>query len=892
MSKKPDDELNQASSRVQQFFQLPPGESVRDFWSCSMKGASGSGKLYVTRHYLCWLGKSGFKRVSKVWGVPELRDIRADGKVIVLAYMTNTVIDTITFSFPDADNAQQALKTIRRIFFGINGNDIIHIAVEELDETKVKQVLEYDVTKLHEVNRNDQTPLILACFKNNRHMVSLLLSYYRKSKDKVDINQSIKGYHLLHAICRFPNLDGAILTDILDFPGILVTAEIDYDKTTPLHYFCEHSQSLDCVKLGELFLKSGANPNAKSKQNETPLHKAIFNPKVRVMMAQMLIKAGASADMRGGHRGDTPLHYAVRLRRRDLVECLLAGGGDLTVKNDEGQDALTLAIKENNKISDADSMEIVRVIKQVARLNQMLDACGILDKSKSFVSEGLHDLEVLCQLSPQQLEGLGLGLNMGSRVKLTNEIETLRAELAKQKQDEKRKNAVATALAQKGDISSHISSKNLREELNMTTGGQWEIPADSIEFTAKLGSGTSGQVFKGLFNRQEVAIKVLNESPNFETELEEFKKEFEILRKVNSPYMIKFYGAVIEKNLCMVMELCERGSLHDVLLKNTELKLNWDYGLNFSRDIAEGISVLHNHEPPIIHRDLKSLNLLVTKDWRVKVCDFGLSRLVQGDLKTFNRLCGTFAYCAPEVFKGGMATEKSDVYSMGIVFWEILNTIIKEKYEQPFAEFSLVNEYVVLVQASDGLRPTIPKNSPASYVDVYNTCVRGEPEERPTATQVASIIEHFQEEYKKDPSIFLGSHAEPRTNTRVTGKGSDGSLERRDRSSRASISSPPTSEKSFEYTWKRSVSSGVMSPYMEGDFDSLNDNSASSRRRSQVARSDAVTSGTTSSEGKKKESKRGSSRCLIETSTSPKEREDRKKVNREKSRDRDKKGTK
>jgi serine/threonine protein kinase len=75
--------------------------------------------------------------------------------------------------------------------------------------------------------------------------------------------------------------------------------------------------------------------------------------------------------------------------------------------------------------------------------------------------------------------------------------------------------------------------------------------------------------------------------------------------------MIKFYGAVIEKNLCMVMELCERGSLHDVLIKNTELKLNWENCLDFSRDIAEGISVLHTHDPPIIHRDLKSLNLLV-----------------------------------------------------------------------------------------------------------------------------------------------------------------------------------------------------------------------------------------------------------------------------------------
>lgn len=97
---------------------------------------------------------------------------------------------------------------------------------------------------------------------------------------------------------------------------------------------------------------------------------------------------------------------------------------------------------------------------------------------------------------------------------------------------------------------------------------------------------------------------------DFDDQLEEFKKEFDILRKVNSPYMITFYGAVIERNLSMVMELCERGSLYDVLIKTP--KQEWSRLLSFARDMAEGISVLHNLEPePIIHRDLKSLNLLV-----------------------------------------------------------------------------------------------------------------------------------------------------------------------------------------------------------------------------------------------------------------------------------------
>lgn len=92
--------------------------------------------------------------------------------------------------------------------------------------------------------------------------------------------------------------------------------------------------------------------------------------------------------------------------------------------------------------------------------------------------------------------------------------------------------------------------------------------------------------------------------------------------------------------------------------------ISWDRSLHFMRDMAEGVSILHDFQPaPIIHRDLKSLNLLVTKDYRVKLCDFGLSRSKQGDMQTFNRLCGTFAYCAPEVFNGDKVRSHHPLFS-------------------------------------------------------------------------------------------------------------------------------------------------------------------------------------------------------------------------------------
>lgn len=200
---------------------------------------------------------------------------------------------------------------IRRLFFGVNENTVLHIAVEQNDHEKIKAVLERDVRLLCKVNRTAQTPLIMACVKNDVKLVDLLLSYYRIAQEKkipeVDINQiSVRsGEHLLHVICRLQNIADSILKNILDFPGINVKIK-NNDDTTPLHYFCERNPSVYCEEIGYIFLfaffpasnslkkiiestltylrkkffEVGADVNALTKFNETPLHKSIFNNKV------------------------------------------------------------------------------------------------------------------------------------------------------------------------------------------------------------------------------------------------------------------------------------------------------------------------------------------------------------------------------------------------------------------------------------------------------------------------------------------------------------------------------------------------------------------------------------------------------------------------------------
>lgn len=119
----------------------------------------------------------------------------------------------------------------------------------------------------------------------------------------------------------------------------------------------------------------------------------------------------------------------------------------------------------------------------------------------------------------------------------------------------------------------------------------------------------------------------------------------------------------------------QKGSLWD-LLHNVEVHIEWQVLLSMARDAAKGMAYLHGLSPPILHRDLKTLNLLVDAYNTVKVADFGIARVRSVDTMTY---CGTPKWTAPEVLRMNSYSEKADVFSFGIVLWEILMR------EEPYA---------------------------------------------------------------------------------------------------------------------------------------------------------------------------------------------------------------
>jgi len=238
-----------------------------------------------------------------------------------------------------------------------------------------------------------------------------------------------------------------------------------------------------------------------------------------------------------------------------------------------------------------------------------------------------------------------------------------------------------------------------------------------------------------------------------EQEIDEFKKEFEVLRTVRNNNVVRFYGASMKPRLCMVMEYCGRGSLFHVM-KEPSTDLGWERAIGFCKEMCLGLQALHNNVPQILHRDLKTLNLLVNQEWRIKLCDFGLSRFATPEnLKTMQQMRGTFAYCDPEVYNGGIFCSASDIYSLGVILWEIVNRVIKGKYEQPYAEYkNLTFDFQIIISAAkEDLRPTIPPTCPQMVKDLITQLLHKSQTSRPSLDDFISRLDEIEKHFKGDP---------------------------------------------------------------------------------------------------------------------------------------------
>nr|ACJ85685.1 unknown [Medicago truncatula] len=239
----------------------------------------------------------------------------------------------------------------------------------------------------------------------------------------------------------------------------------------------------------------------------------------------------------------------------------------------------------------------------------------------------------------------------------------------------------------------------------------WEIDPSQLKYENKVGSGSFGDLFRGSYCSQDVAIKVLKPERISTDMLKEFAQEVYIMRKIRHKNVVQFIGACTRPpNLCIVTEFMSRGSLYDFLHRQKGV-FKLPSLLKVAIDVSKGMNYLHQNN--IIHRDLKTANLLMDENELVKVADFGVAR-VQTQSGVMTAETGTYRWMAPEVIEHKPYDQKADVFSFGIALWELLTG------ELPYSYLTPLQAAVGVVQK--GLRPTIPKNTHPRISELLQRC--------------------------------------------------------------------------------------------------------------------------------------------------------------------------
>jgi serine/threonine protein kinase len=222
------------------------------------------------------------------------------------------------------------------------------------------------------------------------------------------------------------------------------------------------------------------------------------------------------------------------------------------------------------------------------------------------------------------------------------------------------------------------------------------VKPDQIILGKKIGSGGFKEVFRGTYKGQEVAIGVLFTEKFTENDMADLENELNLLKTLRHDNVVKFIGCapVMDEDakvdthkfsqFYVLTEFCKYGDLSNFMQSRQKPGPKKVLGLIY--DIAFGIMYLHNRRPEaIIHRDLKSLNILIDKDEKAKISDFGLSKVRKKVRGLMHTVVGTINWQAPEMWiDNPKYSEKVDVYACGLIFWEVL----RWGKEYPFNELS------------------------------------------------------------------------------------------------------------------------------------------------------------------------------------------------------------
>lgn len=288
---------------------------------------------------------------------------------------------------------------------------------------------------------------------------------------------------------------------------------------------------------------------------------------------------------------------------------------------------------------------------------------------------------------------------------------------------------------------------------------EWEIDLSKLDIRNLIAQGTYGSVYRGTYDNQDVAVKLLDWGEDGMATTAEtaalrssFQQEVAVWQKLDHPNVTKFVGAsmgtsnlkIPSKNpsvdgnatvparaCCVVVEYLPGGNLKQYLIRNRRKKLALKIVIQLALDLSRGLSYLHSKK--IVHRDVKTENMLLDSQRTLKIADFGVARVEAQNPRDMTGETGTLGYMAPEVLQGKPYNRRCDVYSFGISLWEIYCC------DMPYPDLSFADVSSAVVRQN--LRPEIPRCCPSSLANIMRKCWDANAEKRPEMGEVVKMLE-------------------------------------------------------------------------------------------------------------------------------------------------------
>ena len=352
---------------------------------------------------------------------------------------------------------------------------------------------------------------------------------------------------------------------------------------------------------------------------------------------------------------------------------------------------------------------------------------GSFDKTIGLWDIGLWPALAAQATASEQVSAAAVSTLSSKMSSASNESETevLRRQLAEQKQDADARIAKLEARMESAALKSASAD-------GATMAPSIAPSALHIDKSKLLGRGGLGVVYAGTWQRAPVAIKQLHPTRLTAADLALFKEEGQRHAELRHPNVVTMYGVCMDSEHSLVMEFMGRGSLDHFLHSTRDIL--WSVKLSIARNIANGLYYLH--ENGVIHRDLKSPNVLLDQHGLAKLSDFGFATVKSSIRSTTAQAPGTVRWMAPELFaRGGKCTPSTDIYALGWVLWELLS------HKVPFEDEKHATDAVVIQWIKDGERESVPNNTPIKYSELLTQCWHQRNEARPTSVDVADKLD-------------------------------------------------------------------------------------------------------------------------------------------------------